>query len=96
MRAKLLLAAIAALSLSGQLSLSGGGLRRPQGGAPAARPAALAKPLVLPDITGFDQLTAANCNPDQSGATTSSAGCNPTASSPAAGTPFRVRVNRMI
>ena len=46
-----------------------GGMRRPQGGAPAARPAAPAKPLVLPDITGFDQLTNANCNPDQSGAT---------------------------
>ena len=46
-----------------------GGMRRPQGGAPAARPAAPAKPLALPDITGFDQLTNANCNPDQSGAT---------------------------
>ncbi len=45
-----------------------GGMRRPQGGAPASRPAAPARPLVLPDITGFDQLTAANCNPDQSGA----------------------------
>ena len=39
-----------------------GGMRRPQGGTPA-------KPLVLPDITGFDQLANANCNPDQSGAT---------------------------
>ena len=38
-----------------------GGMRRPQGGTPA-------KPLVLPDITGFDQLANANCNPDQSGA----------------------------
>ena len=45
-----------------------GAPRRPQGGAPATRPAAPARPLVLPDITGFDQLTDANCNPDQSGA----------------------------
>lgn len=46
----------------------GGAPRRPQGGAPAGRPAAPAKPLVLPDITGFDRLSDANCNPDQSGA----------------------------
>ena len=46
----------------------GGPRPRPQEGAQAARPAAPARPLRLPDITGFDQLTDANCNPDQSGA----------------------------
>ena len=38
---------------------------RPQAGAPAGAPQMR---LVVPDITGFDQLKKANCNPDQSGA----------------------------
>lgn len=38
---------------------------RPQAGAPAGTPPMR---LVVPDITGFDQLKNANCNPDQSGA----------------------------
>ena len=38
---------------------------RPQAGAPAGAPSMR---LVVPDITGFDQLQKANCNPDQSGA----------------------------
>ena len=54
----------------------GGAPQRPQGPAPAARPAAPAAPaggapamrLVLPDITGFDQLKNANCDPNMSGA----------------------------
>lgn len=51
----------------------GGAPQRPQGPAPAARPAAPAggapaMRLVLPDITGFDQLKNANCDPNMSGA----------------------------
>ena len=48
----------------------GGARPRPQGPAPQAGAPAGAPPmrLVVPDITGFDQLKKANCNPDQSGA----------------------------
>ena len=42
------------------------GAAQPRPQAPAAQPAAPAMRLVLPDITGFDQLTDANCDPNMS------------------------------